>query len=313
MDVPVLFIVFNRLQTTKRVFSQIKLYRPRKLYIASDGPRPNISEEAKTVQEVRDYLLAEIDWDCEVKTLFRDENIGCKYGPQNAITWFFENEEQGIVLEDDCLPSNSFFKFCEELLLRYKEDFRVFGISGANFHSQVPIKNSYYFSSYFFTWGWASWRSRWQMHLEILDSFESYIDNPNLKYINSNKQVSKILRKVALDSYKDELDAWDYLWILSCMINNGLIATSHKNLIQNIGFGDDATHTSGNINNQKPNEIVDFPLKHPTIFQPNKIMDALLFKNTMYWIGPLEKIISLQHIKAYNIVMFQRFKKMIRF
>lgn len=311
MSVPVLFIVFNRLLTTKQVFGQIKKYRPERLYIASDGARCDKFDEAGKVQEIRDYLGKAIDWECDVKTLFQDQNLGCKYAPQMAINWFFESEEFGIVLEDDCLPSDSFFAYCEDLLQKYQDDFRVFGISGANFHSQIALEDSYYFSSYFFTWGWATWRSRWQKHLEILDSFGTYIDHPDIKYINDNKDVSKNLREVALSSYEDKLDAWDYLWILSCMINNGLIATSHKNLIQNIGFGDDATHTSGNIINQKPNEIISFPLKHPTIFKENKKMDDMLFKNVMHWRSPFEKITSPQHINAYKGVMLKRIKTML--
>ena len=118
----ILFLVFNRLDTTKKVFKAIRQAKPPRLYIAADGARANKKGECKNVQLVRDYIMQNVDWDCDVKTLFRDKNLGCKYAVGGAITWFFETEEQGIILEDDCLPSQSFFWYCEELLDRYKED-----------------------------------------------------------------------------------------------------------------------------------------------------------------------------------------------
>jgi len=130
LETAVLFLVFNRLDTTKQVFEAIKKAKPPRLYIAADGARKNIDNEDKIVQDIRNYLISNIDWECEVKTLFREKNLGCKYAVSGAIDWFFENKEMGIILEDDCLPSQSFFWFCEELLNKYKDDKRIFLISG---------------------------------------------------------------------------------------------------------------------------------------------------------------------------------------
>ena len=118
LNTAVLFLVFNRLDTSKQVFQAISQAKPPRLYVAADGARVSKEGESEKVQAVRDYIMQNIDWKCEVKTLFRDENLGCKYAVSGAITWFFQNEEQGIILEDDCLPNQSFFWFCEELLER---------------------------------------------------------------------------------------------------------------------------------------------------------------------------------------------------
>ena len=154
LGVPVLFLFFNRLSFTKQVFDKIRESRPKKLYLASDGPREGLDNEIEIVESIRDYVLSNIDWDCEIHTLFRNKNLGCKYACSGAVKWFFENEEMGIVLEDDTVPSNSFFNYCESLLNHYKNDKRIGMIGG-----HAPINNhnaseSYYFSrfvnSYFF-------------------------------------------------------------------------------------------------------------------------------------------------------------------
>jgi hypothetical protein len=163
LETSVLFLVFNRLDTTKRVFAEIRKARPKQLFIASDGPRKNKPGEKEIVEKVRKYVLDNIDWKCELKTLFRKKNLGCKYAVSGAIDWFFENVEQGIILEDDCLPSQRFFKFCEELLEKYGDDERIMSISGYNPLGKFEIGESYLFSKYPRIWGWATWRRAWIM------------------------------------------------------------------------------------------------------------------------------------------------------
>ena len=149
LNTAVLFLIFNRLDTTKQVFEAIRQAKPPRLYIAADGARSSREGEAEKVQAVREYIIQNIDWECEVKTLFREQNLGCKYAVSGAIDWFFENEEMGIILEDDCLPSQSFFWFCEELLERYKDDMRVWHIGGSNFQNGIKRGDGdYYFSKY---------------------------------------------------------------------------------------------------------------------------------------------------------------------
>lgn len=162
LHTPVLFLVYKRPDTTRQVFEAIRQAKPPRLYIAADGPKKDLPEEAEKVKQVRDIVLSGVDWDCEVETLFRDENLGCKYGVSGGIDWFFENEEEGIILEDDTLPSQSFFWFCQELLERYKDDKRIMAISGDNFQNGIKRGAcSYYFSRYNHIWGWASWRRAW--------------------------------------------------------------------------------------------------------------------------------------------------------
>jgi len=161
LKTPVLFLIFKRLDTTKQVFEQIKKAKPPRLYIAADGPRDYVEGEAEKVKAAREYVLSNIDWNCEVKTLFREKNLGCGKAVSEAITWFFENEEQGIILEDDTVPSQSFFWFCEELLNRYKDEKKVWHIGGTNFQDGIIRGNGdYYFSALNHIWGWASWVDR---------------------------------------------------------------------------------------------------------------------------------------------------------
>jgi len=138
LKTPVLFIIFNRLATTKRVFGAIRQAKPERLFIAADGPRHRCSGEEQKVRAVRDYVLGHIDWECQVKTLFSDKNLGCQKGPVTAIDWFFENESEGIILEDDCVPDPSFFRYAEEMLDRYRDDERVMVISGQHFQGPAP-------------------------------------------------------------------------------------------------------------------------------------------------------------------------------
>ena len=174
LNIAVLFLVFNRLDNTKQVFEAIRQSKPPRLYIAADGARKVKDGEEKKVKSVRDYILSNIDWKCEVKTLFQDQNLGCKMAVSGGIDWFFENEEMGIILEDDCLPSIDFFIFCEEQLNRYKEDLRIGHICGCNFQGNIKRGESdYYYSKLTHVWGWASWRRVWQHYDINMKNFDS--------------------------------------------------------------------------------------------------------------------------------------------
>ncbi|MCS7029805.1 MAG: nucleotide-diphospho-sugar transferase, partial [Bacteroidia bacterium] len=190
----VLFLVFKRLDTTKKVFEVIRKAKPPRLYIAADGPRDWVEGEAEKVKMVREYLMNNIDWDCEVKTLFRDKNLGCGRAVSEAITWFFEHEEMGIILEDDTVPSLSFFWFCEELLKKYKDDKRIGMISGNNFQDGIKRGDGdYYFSIYNHIWGWATWRDRWEGYDFELDSFK---DDKFIEELFVNKKAIKYWKNI---------------------------------------------------------------------------------------------------------------------
>lgn len=280
LNTAVLFLVFNRLDTTKQVFEAIKQAKPPRLYIAADGARTSKEGEAEKVSIVRDFILQNIDWDCEVKTLFREENLGCKYAVSGAIDWFFEQEEMGIILEDDCLPSQSFFWFCEELLKRYKGDKRIGHISGYN-HFPNRIKESdYFYSTMPGIWGWATWRDRWESYDVNIKTFSQSHSCINDRFRD------KYLCKYWINIFNNinALDTWDYQWTYNLIVNNYNAIRPSLNLVRNIGFGMEATHTQKQnleISNNLEMEIDVRELKSPIFKVPSLIEDQLFFRKRL--------------------------------
>ncbi|MFT0849655.1 glycosyltransferase family 2 protein [Achromobacter sp. F4_2707] len=264
LDTAVLFLVFNRPEPTKQVFEAIRLAKPPRLYIAADGPRESRKGEADKVQHVRELILSMIDWDCEVKTLFRDSNLGCKMAVSSAITWFFENEEQGIILEDDCLPSQSFFWFCEELLNKYVDNEAIFLISGdARGPESFGMKEDYGFCKYPLIWGWASWSRVWKNYdVEMQDWPKQKNVLPPL--ISNNKPTIKFWKKTFDKVYRKNIDTWDYQFTYLLQKKKGKCIVPKVNLITNIGFGADATHTfsQNSIAANRTRHEINLPLNH---------------------------------------------------
>lgn len=189
--IPILLLVYNRLSETQQVFQMIKKVKPRKLYIGADGPRVDVEGEAEEVEKILSFLKTNVDWDCELKILTRETNLGCKIAVSGAIDWFFENEEMGIILEDDCLPSISFFFFCEELLKHYAANEKVMFISGTNLNEEgYQYKESYHFSIYNHVWGWATWRRVWEKYDVKMNSW------PELKKTNFLERIVERNRMV---------------------------------------------------------------------------------------------------------------------
>ncbi|HIG94549.1 MAG TPA: hypothetical protein HA283_06295 [Nanoarchaeota archaeon] len=267
LTTPVLFMVFNRLDTTKQVFGEIKKAKPQKLFIACDGPRN--TEEKKKTDAVRSYILKNISWKCEVKTLFREKNLGCKYAVAGAIDWFFENVEQGIILEDDCLPSQSFFRFCQEMLEKYSDNPEIMHISGTNIEIKSKIKEDYFFSNVFNVWGWATWKRVWKKYDVGMKGWPQYRWT-FFKFLRKYPLFNKIntLRIYEL-TYSNKINTWDYQWGFACKINNGLAIIPKVNLITNLGF-DEGTHTTNYKKNEKTLERfkLDFPLNENKIVEP---------------------------------------------
>ncbi len=260
---PVLFVIFNRPDTTARVFQVIRQAKPARLYIAADGPREDKPGEGLKVQEVRAYVMGNIDWECEVKTLFRDKNAGCKRAVSGAINWFFENEEEGIILEDDCLPDVSFFRFCMELLEKYRHNERVMMISGNNFQSGAACSHSYYFSKYGGIWGWASWRRAW-LHYDV--NMRRWPQVLGQGALNMADPPERLYWRRYFDlAFSGRLNTWDYQWIFTCWMMKGLSVMPAINLVSNIGFGQDSTHTKKGDHYvvALPKEGLSFPLRHP--------------------------------------------------
>lgn len=264
LNTAVLFMVFNRLDTTKQVFDSIIKAKPPRLYIASDGAREYKKGETEKVQAIRQYIMHNINWDCEVKTLFRDQNLGCKYAVSGAIKWFFENEEQGIILEDDCLPSQSFFWYCEELLEMYKNDQTVFLVSGdARGPEKIKMKEDYSFCKYPMIWGWASWSRVWKSYDPEINDWP-ISQNWLISSISSYKPTRDFWQKIFNQMFNKEIDTWDYQFSYLLLKNKSRCIVPRVNLITNLGFGIDATHTinaESDSANRKRYEL-SFPLNH---------------------------------------------------
>jgi len=271
---PILFLIFKRFDTTQRVFEAIKKAKPKKLYIAADGGREKFPEEIVQCNKLREHITQQIDWDCELTTLFRDKNLGGKEAISSAIHWFFSHEETGIILEDDCLPTPSFFSFCQEMLARYQKDTRVMHISGSNLQFGKKYGDgSYYFSKHANIWGWATWRRAWQMYDMKMENFPQFERGEYIKAITPIRQ-KKYLSRLANVHYRQGSHEWDYPWAYTIYSNNGLVITPNVNLISNIGFGGEAETT---MNQKSP--LANIPLEniseivHPTIFLPNPKAD----------------------------------------
>ena len=245
----------------RRTFEAIRNIRPTKLYIAADGPTRNKAGEKDKCNEAR-RITEYIDWPCDVKRLYRKNNLGCGIAVSRAIDWFFDNVEMGIILEDDCLPNPSFFKYCELMLDLYKNDPTVMCISGDNFLPKEKQKNTgYYFSKYAHIWGWASWKRAWKGYdVEIKDwpiiqkseLFNKYFDNL------LEKRYWNLLFTAA---HKGKIDTWDYQFIYHIWKNNGLSITPGTNLISNIGFSKKSLHTK--LENALMSELPTYSFKTP--------------------------------------------------
>ena len=267
LNTAILFLVFNRLDTTKKVFKAIRQAKPPRLYIAADGARANKKGELKNVHAVRDYIMQNVDWDCDIRTLFRDQNLGCKYAVGGAITWFFENEEHGIILEDDCLPSQSFFWYCEELLDKYKEDKSIYLISAdSRGPDSFGMKEDYGFCKYPMIWGWASWARAWKDYDPELNDWPIHSKDLPAS-ISTYKPTVKFWKKMFQEMYEKKVDTWDYQFSYLLLKNKGKCIVPKFNLVSNVGFGNDATHTfdaeSENANRKRYE--INIPLK----FSPN--------------------------------------------
>ena len=280
LDVPVLFLIFNRPNITAEVLNAIRKVKPTRLYVAADGPRLNKSGEQELCEKTREVLQL-IDWDCKLKTLFRENNLGCKVAVSDAISWFFENEEMGIILEDDCLPHKSFFPFCAELLYKYKLDERIMLIGGHNFlANDNKISESYYFSQYPNIWGWASWRRAWSLYDRELIGLDNFYNNKLSLCFLSSSQRSDIKKHLNLVR-ENKLNTWDFQWQYSILNADSFAITPKKNMLINLGFRNHSTHEFL-IDSRKEiaiQELTPFPLNHPEIVEVNYNADYITFKN----------------------------------
>lgn len=246
-DVPILLIAWRRPHTLRQVIDAIRQIQPTRLYVACDGPSPDRAGEAEKVLATKKVIDDEINWPCHVELLYSEVNQGCRIGVSRAISWFFDHVEEGIILEDDCVPHPDFFTYCSTLLDRYRHDTRVWCISGTNFQNgKWRGDGSYYFSRYNHCWGWASWRRCWQHYDPNLSQWPALRDSGLLNTIFTDPAERKYWSRIWQRLIDTGLpNTWDYQWAFTCMMNNGLTALPNRNLVHNVGFGVDATHTTG--------------------------------------------------------------------
>ena len=280
-NIPILFIIFRRKDVALQSFQRIKQVKPSKLYIACDGARENVEGEDFLVEETKKAILQQIDWECEMKTLFRTKNMGCCMGVYTAINWLFENEEKGIIIEDDCVLQSSFFPFAEELLIKYENDERIAMIDAANYIKDINIPDSYGFSRFKSTNGWATWKRAWKnMHLNMnwrnTPYFKSIIKNNG--YNGKDIHYWKYRIKAIEHNY---VSAWDWQWYFTMAAYNQLGIYPQISLISNIGFGEGATHTTESTIPERytTNLEIKFPLRHPKYIVPYEDFEQGFYKN----------------------------------
>ncbi|MES2394581.1 MAG: nucleotide-diphospho-sugar transferase [Bacteroidota bacterium] len=297
-DVPILFLIFNRPDCTEQVFERIRSIKPSKLYIAADGPRSGKLNDSELCAQCRS-IIQKVDWDCEVVTLFREKNLGCKDSVSGALKWFFKQVEYGIILEDDCIPDSTFFHFCEELLLKYMHDERIGMVCGRNECNNYHIEESYNYSTAGSIWGWASWKRVMKDYDEnnkdLLVNFKKNIFDGTMDRFEQSRLFHQL--KWSLDG---SLNTWDYQLHIQLKLSSRLYIIPKYNLIQNIGFGNDATHTRSI---DKRSSVVSKPisgnLNHPKWIIPNRNLSKAIVRidsNKLYiW---------------YYIIVFKSLKKL---
>lgn len=272
MKKPVVFIIFNRPETTAIVFEKIREYKPAQLFVIADGPRYYKESEKQLCEEAR--AVIQVDWDCEVVQIFSDKNLGCKQRISTGLDEVFNCVEEAIILEDDCVPHTDFFPYCEELLDRYAHNTQIMAISGNNFQIK-DFNTSYYFSIYPHCWGWATWKRAWQLIDVEMKKWPKYKEEKLLRSFFNDPFAINYWEDIFDKVYNKKIDSWAYPWAFTCWLKNGLTILPRRNLVSNIGFGEIATHTKVKdpLIENLPTYSIGFPLNHPKNIGRNKLAD----------------------------------------
>jgi hypothetical protein len=287
-DTPVAFFVFRRPETTARVFQRIRDARPRQLFLIADGPRGGSAEDEAATKRTRE-VIETVDWKCEVRRNFSEENLGLRRRISTGLDWVFAQADRAIILEDDCLPDASFFRFAGELLERFKADNRIMSITGTNFHGARQFTaDSYYFSRYESCWGWATWARAWQNFDVELGLWPGLHQTPLFRKAFSSRRVADFWEQIFSRLHAGEIDSWAYAWTFAHIVQNGLAVVPSTNLVSNIGFGSDGTHT---LADHAPSAMMqtapmEFPLRHPSVVMPHRGADQF-HERTQLGLGPL--------------------------
>lgn len=264
-EIPILLVYFNRPAVLRQSIRALSPIRPSVLYVAGDGPRTERAGDSTLIAECRTVIDHEIDWPCHVHKLQSDVNFGCDIWVPRAISWFFEHVEYGIILEDDCVISSSFYEFAGEALSHFGELGDVMSISAANFQTQPWGTGDYYFSRYPLCWGWATWRRAWSQFDPTLSELDILLDG-GLGHFASSSAEQRFWKRFFIGLRNGRYSFWDAKWVYSVWRANGLVIAPNQNLVSNVGFGEDATHTKTNSAGMAAT-IGSFsaPLRHPSV------------------------------------------------
>ncbi|WAW09108.1 hypothetical protein NB640_07390 [Oxalobacter vibrioformis] len=292
---PILIVYFNRPQVLKKTLLALASVRPPLLFVSADAPRKNVPGDIALVAECHKVIESVITWDCTVHHLHAEENHGCDVWMPKSIDWFFSHVDSGVILEDDCMVTEAFCRFAAELLEKYRDKPRIMNISAANFQERKWGNGDYYYSRYPSIWGWATWSRAWQYFDRQLDSVDAFISLPTgLNQLITDSFERRYWTRFYRRLKSGQYPYWDAKWVLSVWANNGISITPNQNLVSNIGFGPDATHTK-----TKPAGIemilseITFPLSHPDDdLQFYEEADRQLFK-IRYKPRFMDRIISL--------------------
>ncbi len=291
LETAVVLIIFNRPSHTQRVFSAIEAARPKKLYLVSDGPRESVPGDVGLVEECRD-IVSRVNWPCEVKTNFAQTNLGCRNRVVSGLDWVFSEVEEAIILEDDCLPSGDFFSFMSEMLKLYKNDRRIGSVSGSNSLRATNTQfGSYFFSAFPEIWGWGTWSRVWEKYDSSISSWPELRQTDLLEKVLRTSEGVRFWRSVLDDVHSEKIDTWDYQLSLVHWVENWLTVLPNVNLVSNIGFGADATHTLSS-NNPFANAKVyplELPLAHPKTVERHAEHDHQ--KELMKFAKPLSAVL----------------------
>lgn len=281
LDTPVAFFIFNRPETTERVFAAIRAAQPRKLLVVADGARESRPGEAERCAATR-AIAERIDWDCQLVTNYAPHNMGCRKRIASGLRWVFSEVEEAIILEDDCLPTPSFFPFCQELLARYRDDPRIQLISGNNFlGARKRPRDSYYFSKYTYIWGWASWRRAFALYEEDMPSWPAFQRSGRLRS-QCDPSEARYWEKRFADTYAGAIDTWDYQMMYTAFAHDFLSIVPERNLVSNIGFSPEGTHLAlgDDATSNLPTEDI-WQLEHPARVERDREADRYVFR-TIY-------------------------------
>lgn len=301
MNSAVLLIVFNRPVPTRAVFEALREARPPRLYVAADGPRAAKAGDKENCRAVR-QIVQSVDWPCEVVTLFRDENLGCKYAVSGAISWFFEQESEGIILEDDCLPEASFFPYCDEMLERFRDDERIAQICGSSFIPPPAPDKSYYFTKYADIWGWATWRRSWAHYDLAMRQWPNLRETNSLKGLpGSTMAFVNYWTDIFDQTHAGKVDTWDYQWMFTCWRLGLLSVMPCQTQIRNVGFGLDATHTGVDVPPYvRATEALTFPLRHNEDMTLRPAVEQNIARERYFIRGVSEGMVRVRRIPVFG-------------